>query len=123
MKSNKKIISPFSIILGVILVLYSVIFFMLLYWGIITSLKSNNDFVLGNNNFLGLPRLYYKGQGGILPPWEWSFENYASVAKFFDMKDLVRNGRRIRSIPFSTQILYTLLYSIMLSGPSQLIAI
>ena len=112
METKKKSVSPFSIILGVILVLYSIILFALLYWGLITSLKTNNDFVLGNNNFLGFPRLYYKGSGDVLPPWEWAFENFTSVTKFFDMKDLVRNGKRIRSIPFSTQITYTLLYSL-----------
>lgn len=112
METNKKSVSPFSIILGAILVLYSIILFALLYWGLITSFKTNDDFVLGSNNFLGLPRLYYKGSGDVLPPWEWAFENFSSVAKFFDMKDLVRNGRRIRSIPFSTQVTYTLMYSV-----------
>lgn len=112
MKSIKKSISPIAVILGIILTLYSIILLSLLYWGIITAMKSNNDFVLGNNNFLGLPREYYKGQGGILAPWQWEFENFVSVAKFFDLKDLVRNGRRIRSIPFGTQLTYTLLYSL-----------
>ena len=112
MKANKKIISPIAVALGIILTLYSIILLSLLYWGIITAMKSNNDFVLGNNNFLGLPRLYYKGRGGILAPWQWEFENFVNVAKFFDLKDLVRNGRRIRSIPFSTQLMYTLLYSL-----------
>ena len=112
MKIRKKTISPVSIILGAILVLYSIILLLLLYWGVITSMKSNNDFVLGENNFLGLPRLYYKGQGGVLAPWEWEFENFSKVTQFFDIKDLVRNGRRIRSIPYATQIIYTLLYSV-----------
>ena len=112
MKSNKKSISPVSIGLGLILVLYSVILLLLLYWAVITAMKSNDDFVLGKNNFLGLPRLYYRGQGGILAPWEWEFENFANVINFFDIKDLVRNGRRIRSIPFLTQVSYTLMYSI-----------
>lgn len=112
MKLHKKSISPISIILGIVLVLYSIILLCLLYWGIITAMKSNNDFVLGENNFLGLPRLYYKGKGGVLPPWEWEFENFSNVTKFFDLKDLVRNGRRIRSIPYTTQIMYTLLYSL-----------
>ena len=112
MKSHKKSISPISIILGLILILYSLVLVLLLYWAVITAMKSNNDFVLGNNNFLELPREYYKGQGGILAPWEWEFENFANVAKFFDLKDLVRNGRRIRSIPFSTQVMYTLLYAV-----------
>ena len=84
MKIRKKTISPVSIILGAILVLYSIILLLLLYWGVITSMKSNNDFVLGENNFLGLPRLYYKGQGGILAPWEWEFKNFVSVTQFFD---------------------------------------
>lgn len=110
MKLHKKTISPVAIILGAILVLYSVILLLLLYWGVITSMKSNNDFVLGENNFLGLPRLYYKGQGGVLAPWEWEFENFSKVTQFFDLEDLVRNGRRIRSIPYATQIIYTLLY-------------
>ena len=112
MESNKKSISPVAIALGVILVLYAIILLSLLYWGVITAMKSNNDFVMGNNNFLGLPRLYYKGQGPVLWPWEWEFENFSNVAKFFDMTDLVRKGRRIRAIPFSTQVVYTLFYSL-----------
>ena len=112
MKSNKKSVSPIAIGLGVILVLYAIILLLLLYWAIITAMKSNDDFVLGKNNFLGLPRLYYRGQGGILAPWEWEFENFANVVNFFDMKDLVRNGRRIRSISFLTQVQYTLMYSV-----------
>ena len=112
MKLTKKSISPIAIILGAVLVLYTVILLSLLYWGVITAMKSNDDFVLGNNNFLGLPRLYYKGQGGILAPWQWEFGNFAKVAEFFDVKDLIRNGRRIRSIPFTTQITYTLFYSL-----------
>lgn len=112
MNKRKKSISPAAVALGSILVLYSIILLSLLYWGVITAMKTDDDFVLGRNNFLGLPRLYDKGQGGILLPWQWEFENFVNVAKFFDMKDLVRNGRRIRSIPFSTQVGYTLLYSI-----------
>ena len=112
MKSNKKAISPISVILGIILVLYSIIMLLLLYWMVITAMKSNNDFVLGSNNSFGLPRLYYKGQGGVLAPWQWEFENFANVVKFFDLKDLVRNGRRIQSISFSTQVVYTLLYAV-----------
>ena len=112
MKKIKKSISPVAVILGSILVLYAIILLLLLYWGVITAMKTDDDFVLGRNNFLGLPRLYEKRQGGILLPWQWEFENFVNVARFFDMKDLVRNGRRIRSIPFSTQLGYTLLYAI-----------
>ena len=108
MKSNKKSISPIAIILGSILVLYSIILLLLLYWGVITAMKPNSDFIDGNN-FIGFP----KGKGGkLLAPWEWEFENFLNVAKFFDLKDLVRDGRRIRSIPFFMQLIYTLMYAL-----------
>lgn len=53
---GKKRINPLFIVLGVILVLYSLIMIFMLLWGLNTSLKSSDDYVaLGN--YLGFPNL------------------------------------------------------------------
>ena len=55
-RESKKRINPLFIVLGVILVLYSLIMIFMLLWGLNTSLKSSDDYVaLGN--YLGFPNL------------------------------------------------------------------
>lgn len=113
MKSNKKSISPFSVIICSILVLYAVILFLFLYWGVITALKSYDDFTktggIGNNAF-GLPRLYgteLSSRGRLLWPWEWEFMNFVNVAQFFEVEHPITG----EPIPFYEQLAYTFLYT------------
>ncbi|MBQ9756591.1 MAG: carbohydrate ABC transporter permease [Clostridia bacterium] len=90
----KKKFNPFQLILLVILVLYSLIMFALIAWGLLTSLKHNSDFLL-KKNFFGLPEKV-----------EW--QNYADVLNNFDIK--VNRGTEELFIGMDLQILYTLLY-------------
>lgn len=85
------------IVIGVILVLYTLIFLFLMYWAITTAFKTQKELTL-QGNYFGLPE-------------EWQWENLKTAASFFAMKDVVRNGRTIAEIPFTTQIIYTLLYA------------
>ena len=99
MKNTKKIgqDSISRIIVGSVLVLYTLIFLFLMYWAITTAFKTQKELTL-QENYFGLPQ-------------EWQWENLKTAASFFAMKDVVRNGRTIAEIPFATQILYTLLYA------------
>lgn len=107
MESRKKHFSIVSFVLCTILVLYAIILLSVLYWGVITSLKSIEDFADHNNNFLGFPK---SDAGSLLAPWQWEFGNFAKVVQFFDMK-VTRNGvPTIITVPI--QLLYTVLFAI-----------
>ena len=64
LKTRRKIALS-EILLCVILVMYAALMLYLLYWGLLNSLKNNEDFLI-NQNFFGLPA-------------EWAFENYQAV--------------------------------------------
>ena len=54
--NGKKTINPLFIVLGIVLIVYSLIMIFMLLWGLNTSLKSDSDyFDLGNR--LGFPNL------------------------------------------------------------------
>ena len=53
---GKNSVSPLFIILGVILILYSLLMIFMLLWGLNTSLKSDTDYS-NLHNYLGLPNL------------------------------------------------------------------
>ena len=96
------------IITGVILVLYTAIMAFFIYWAVMTSLKTNDDFVIGKN-YLSIPKTL---DGQSLAPWEWEWSNFATIVQFFDVENVFRNGRMIASIPFGTQALYTVMYAV-----------
>ena len=106
-KQIKNKISAGAMIAGVILVLYTIIMVFFIYWALVTSMKTNDDFVIGKN-YLGLPKSL---QGEVLTPWEWEWGNFATIVQFFEVKNVFRKGRMILSIPFGTQAIYTVLYA------------
>ena len=59
--------SPFSIAIGVILLVYAISLLIPVVWGFITSVKSNFDFLY---NRLGMPE-------------EWHFDNYSVAFEYF----------------------------------------
>lgn len=103
----KNKISAGAIITGAILVLYTVIMVFFIYWALMTSVKTNDDIVIAKN-YLGLPKTL---TGDSLTPWEWEWENFATIIQFFDVENVFRNGKMILSIPFGTQAIYTVLYA------------
>ena len=92
-----KKISPFRVVLGVLLALYSLSMFVLLFWGVLNSLKSVSDFRTNP--------LFFTGKW----PWEWSWNNYAYVFNNFQIR--VSTAQGVRIITVWHQILYTLLYA------------
>ncbi len=89
----KKKFNLFQLVLLIILVLYTVIMFALLSWGLLTSFKNNSDDYLGNKNFLGFPA-----------KWEW--QNYLDVINNFGVKV----PKYDYPINLDYQLLYTFLY-------------
>lgn len=110
MKKNIKLKNSLlvRIILGTVLVLYCALFFVLIYWALVTAVKTDDDLLL-RQNYFGLPKDFFTGQ--TLMPWQWAWSNFLEATTFFEVSGLVRNGREI-SVPFITQVLYTLEYSI-----------
>lgn len=104
---KKKSISPTAVIIAVFLIAYTIIMFFFLYLGVITSLKTESDFVSHSNHF-GLPRDFYENT---LAPWNWEWGNFLTVTKYFDQYDLERNGLIISYMPFGTMVWYTILYA------------
>ena len=108
-RQKKKLeISPIAVVLGVILIVYSIVLLYLIFWAVLTSVKTNTEFVM-NRNYWGLP--IDPNTNETLSPLKWAWENYSKIVKFFDLSGLQRNGRNI-TVPFGTQIFYTLAYSI-----------
>ena len=85
-----------EIVLCVILFVYAAFMLYLLYWGLLTSLKSNDDFLI-EQNFFGLPT-------------EWAFENYEAVFNRLYVR-VTRDGLGMQ-IGMVYQILYTVLYAV-----------
>lgn len=99
--------SWFSVVLYAVLTIFSVIMVILLYWALITAVKTERDFTLGANYF-GLPKDYLSGK--ILHVWQWNWKNFITISKYFTVRGVSRNGVDV-AIPFSTQITYTLIYA------------
>ncbi len=95
------------IVLGVGLMLYAVILLLLLFWGVLTSLKTDDDFLLRQNYFF-LPK--DPDTGNLLWPWDWDWANYSSATTFLKITGLYRNGRPV-SVPFETQVFYSIIYA------------
>ncbi len=98
MKSHKakKQISPFTIILFIVLAIHCFTILYLLYWALITSVKHQMDFRL---NLYKLPK-------GL--PWEWNWENYYAVFMKFYVP--VKRDGVLLKIGMEYQLLYTLVY-------------
>lgn len=88
--------SPVYIILMTLLVIYSVFILYLLFWGIVTSLKTPDDF---RNNVLGLPT-----QG-------WAFSNFSYVFQNFYV-DIVLEGGIPAKRYIESMLLNTCLYAV-----------
>lgn len=114
MKNNKKSISPASVALCVLLVVYSLVLILVIYWAFITSVKTNNDYGVGDikNNFLGLPRFFKTERGDVLAPWDWAWGNFASVFKFFNIEVDREGWPNDTVITFPMQVIYTVIYSV-----------
>ena len=104
---SKNEISLLSVVLAIILVLYSALFLYLIFWAIITAFKTNDDFTI-LQNYLGLPKDFMTEK--LLAPWDWKWENFTTIMKFFEVKGVYREGREV-TIPFDMQVLYTVLYA------------
>lgn len=96
------------IVLCSVLIIYVLVFFLFLYWAVITSVKTDDDFIL-RQNYFGIPKDFTSG--AVLLPWQWNWVNFKEATTFFQLDGLVRKGREI-SVPFITQVVYTLEYSI-----------
>ena len=96
-KRSRKFRILYAVIFGV-LILYTISIFLPVLWGILTSLKNQDDF---GNNVLGLP------QG---MPWEWHWENFYIVFDGF-YEQVTTPGVGRRRVYFSEMLLYTVLYA------------
>ncbi len=85
----KKHISPTAIIIGAVLVLYTVIMFLLLSFGVINAVKNEDDFT-GMQNYVGLPKDL---SGKLLAPWQWEWNNFSTAFKYFSQLDFGRNAQ------------------------------
>lgn len=114
MKNNKKSISPASVALCVLLVVYSLVLILVIYWAFITSVKTNLDYGDGDikNNFLGLPRFFKGERGDVLAPWDWAWGNFGSVFKFFNIEVDREGWPKGTVITFPMQVIYTVIYSV-----------
>lgn len=108
MRRKEKGISVFFIVVFAVLVLYALSMLLLLFWGVNTSLKTQNDF---RKNVLGLP------SGA---PWNWAWDNYVYILRYF----YVPVKREIDGIttPVNVGILEQVFNTLMYAGIGSLIA-
>lgn len=92
-KEMKKHWSPMFAIAFTFLILYVLVLFLPLFWGLLTSLKSDFDF---RNNVFGLPKV-------------WVFQNFGT-ALFGFFVDIDSAGS-IRNVYMTEQFGYSLLYA------------
>ena len=91
LKKNKGII---NYIILVLLIVYSISLIVMLAWGLLTSLKTINDF---QYNKFNLPKGIVSGkpgEGPLLYPWQWAWSNFGNIIKNFDV-EVTRAGKRI----------------------------
>ena len=98
-KSTRKKINAFQICIFTLLLLQALSTLLLLYWGVITSLKSQNDF--RRNNLFGFPK-------GMI--WEWEWGNIVTIIENFHV-NRIRNGVP-KTIYIGEMLAYSLLYSV-----------
>lgn len=93
-KRYHKGISPLMLVLGIILVIYSISLLLPMIWSLITSFKDRYEF---RRNLFGLPQ-------------EWVLENYINVFKTFRVT--VESGAGNRFVWFEEMFLNSLLYAV-----------
>lgn len=96
-KKSNKIKNPWNllfIIIFIILIMYVLVLFIPLFWGLITSFK--DDFFDFRNNIFGLPK-------------KWEFSNY--VKAFLNFYVEVEDGAGYRNVYMPEQFLNSILYS------------
>ena len=98
-KLKKTKFSAFQICLFVLLLLQAVSTLLLLYWGVLTSLKTQSDF--RRNNLFGFPR-------GMI--WEWKWDNILTVVKNFHVNRI--QAGQPRTIYIGEMLLYSVLYAV-----------
>ena len=101
---TKKQNLPIKITLCLVLILYAVLLLIMLGWGLVTSVKTDDE-LLFNLNYLGFPEDWLTGRK--LLPWEWAFNNFPRAAQFFDMT--IDSGK---TVTFGVQVLNTIIYSV-----------
>ncbi len=101
-QNRKKKFNVFMLITGIVLGLYVLSIFVLLIWGVLTSLKS--DLELDFNRF-GLPGMY-----GPNPKFAPQFSNYTNVFKYFFIKVSKKSGGT-RYVPIEEMFLNGFLYA------------
>ena len=97
-KKIKRHITPMTVILLAVLLLYSVSLFIPILWGFTTSLKDRLEF---RTNVFGIPDGW---------PWEWEWNNYSYAFINFIVK--VEAGAGFRVVYMEEMFLYTILYAL-----------
>ena len=102
MKNIRKKFTPFSAVLFAVLTIYALSMILLVAWGILSSLKSINEF--NREDALWLPN------GA---PWKWEWNNYAHVIQNFllPVKREIDGVRTPYNVGFFEQLANTLLYA------------
>lgn len=96
---GKKSVSPLFIVLGVILIVYSLIMVFMLLWGLNTALKSDMDYN-NRHNYLGLP---YLGDGiGNSKEEFFHLSNFKAVINSFKYQKFVTYYRSGVAVSRST---------------------
>lgn len=93
-KTRRAKMTPLSVVMLVVLILYAALLLYMLYWAIITSLKEPLSFIY---NRVGWPD-------------EWCFTNFSYVLNNAKTEKII-NGVRTE-IPFATMALNSVLYSV-----------
>lgn len=102
-KREKKSVSPLFIVLGIVLIVYSLIMIFMLLWGLNTSLKSDFDYN-NRHNYLGLPFL---GDGYGNSREEFlHFKNYKLVIENFKYQKFVNYYRGNVSVSRTTKTMF-----------------
>ncbi len=114
-KQNSKNFSAFSIVILVLLLIYTFTLFIALFWGIGTSLKSEDDFLM-SKNILGFPSLDKNDPFNSRATF-FTLSNYVEVIKGFTFpvsSAYLFNGQNImryETVNIATMFTNTLLYA------------
>ncbi len=106
---KKKNISPATVILFVVLVLYAAFLLSIVLWAFSTAMKTDTDFT-SYSNYMGLPRDDRTRK--LLAPWAWQWKNFATAVRYLPVTGIYRGGRAV-TVPFAMQVVYTLGYAVV----------
>ena len=107
--TKKRDITPLSVVICVLLTIYAISMILLLFYGVINSLKSNVDFLNGNKAF-GWPRKKFSQQ-------EIFGKNYLLIFQNFNIKvstsfyTLFGKVSKNKEVGFLEMLWYTILYT------------